>query len=74
MTTPPPLPWLAWSPPDRVVVRYVDTDGRTTDALGPLTEVAADYVCIETKRGVVRVPADRMITGKKVPPAPSWPR
>ncbi|HZK05335.1 MAG TPA: hypothetical protein VFC82_05730 [Actinomycetaceae bacterium] len=70
---PPRLPWLAWQVGERVVVRYYDDDGRRTDALGHLTEVAADHVCIETKRGNARVDARRMITGKKVPPAPQWP-
>lgn len=68
--TPPPLPWMEWEVGERVVVRYRDTDGRRTDALGTLTEVAADHVCVETKRGNVRVPAQTMITGKRVPPPP----
>ena len=70
---PPPLPWLAWKVGDRVVVRYLDDDGRRTDALGPLTAVTAAYVEVDTKRGNVRVPAERMITGKLVPPAPQFP-
>lgn len=79
MSTPPApvppaaLPWLAWSVGQRVVVRYRDTDGRPTDALGYLTEVAPDHVNVDTKRGNVRVPADRMITGKLVPPPPRIP-
>lgn len=71
--SPPPLPWLAWSVGQRAVVRYWDTDGRRTDALGYLTEVAEDHVNVDTKRGNVRVPADRMITGKLVPPPPTLP-
>jgi len=61
---------MEWQVGERVVVRFRDTDGRPTDALGHLTEVAADHVNVDTKRGNVRVPADRMITGKRVPPAP----
>lgn len=68
--TPPPLPWMAWSVGDRVVVRYRDTDGLVTDALGHLLDVAPGYVVVDTKRGPVRVEARTMITGKKVPPSP----
>ena len=74
VSAPPPLPWMEWTVGERVVVRYRDTDGRPTDALGHLTEVARDHVCVDTKRGNVRVEASTMITGKRVPPAPIWPR
>ncbi|WP_233050468.1 2-hydroxymuconic semialdehyde dehydrogenase [Schaalia cardiffensis] len=69
--TPPPLPWLKWSPGERVVVRYRLSDG-LHDALGTLLETAFDYVVIETRRGPVRVEAATMVTGKKVPPPPSF--
>lgn len=68
---PPKLPWMAWKPGERVVVRYRDDDGRPTDALGYLHEVAPDHVTVETKRGIVVVHARTMITGKKVPPPPT---
>ena len=61
---------MAWSPGERVVVRYRDDDGSPRDALGHLLEVAPDHVTVQTKRGVVVVHARTMITGKKVPPAP----
>lgn len=67
----PRLPWLAWSPGERVVVRFRDDDGRPTDALGTLLEVASDHVTVETKRGAVVVHARTMITGKRVPPPPA---
>ena len=67
---PPKLPWMAWSPGERVVVRYRDDDGAPRDALGYLREVAPDHVTVETKRGVVVVHARTMVTGKKVPPPP----
>ena len=67
---PPKLPWMAWSPGDRVVVRYRDDDVAPRDALGYLLEVAPDHVTVETKRGDVVVHARTMITGKKVPPPP----
>lgn len=69
---PPPLPWLAWSEGERVVVRYRLADG-LHDALGALLETAPDHVVIDTRRGPVRVEAETMVTGKKVPPPPSGP-
>lgn len=63
----PPLPWLAWMPGERVVVRYRLADG-LHDALGALKTTSRDYVEIETRRGLIRVDAETMVTGKKVPP------
>lgn len=68
--TPHALPWTAWEPGTRVVVRYRLADG-LHDALGDLLEVARDHVTIRTRRGDVRVEAATMVTGKKVPP-PVW--
>lgn len=65
----PPLPWLAWMPGERVVVRYRLADG-LHDALGILKTTSRDYVEIETRRGLVRVDAETMVTGKRVPPPP----
>ena len=65
----PPLPWLAWMPGERVVVRYRLADG-LHDALGTLKTTSRDYVEIETRRGLVRVDAETMVTGKRVPPPP----
>lgn len=70
MSTPPDLPWLQWSVGDRVVLRYRGTDGTVSEALGHVTEVEADHVTLETRRGSVRVDARTMITGKRVPPPP----
>ncbi|MBD3690105.1 hypothetical protein H8R18_01705 [Nanchangia anserum] len=67
--TPVALPWLAWRVGERVVVRRREPDG-LYDAVGTLTEVAADHVTIETRRGMVRVEASTMVTGKRVPPPP----
>lgn len=61
----PSLPWLGWSPGDRVVVRYRSEDG-THDALGTLVETDPHFVVIEARRGLVRVAAHTMITGKLV--------
>ena len=65
------LPWMQWEPGDRVVVRYRAEDG-VHDALGWLRERSPHYVVIEARRGLVRVEATQMITGKLVarrPPA-----
>ena len=70
MSTPPELPWLAWSVGDRVVLRYRGADGAPAEALGYLTEVAPDHVCLDTRRGPVRGEARAMVTGKRVPPPP----
>lgn len=69
---PPQLPWLAWKPGDRVVLRYRLEDG-LHDALGDVIEAAVDHVTINTRRGPVRVEASTMVTGKRVPPPPSFP-
>ncbi|MDC4232615.1 hypothetical protein M3T53_02655 [Actinomyces sp. B33] len=63
------LPWMQWEAGERVVLRYRLADG-LHDALGTVVQVAADHVSIETRRGLVRVEASTMVTGKRVPPAP----
>jgi hypothetical protein len=60
---PPALPWLHWRAGDRVVVRYREPDG-LHDALGELLEVGPGA-------GDVRVPAEAMVTGRRVPPPPA---
>lgn len=57
---------MRWRPGERVVLRYRLDDG-LHDALGTVTEVAIDHVSIETRRGLVRVDATTMVTGKSVP-------
>ncbi|MSS83445.1 hypothetical protein FYJ24_01425 [Actinomycetaceae bacterium WB03_NA08] len=59
------LPWLDWTPGDRVVVRYRASDG-VHDALGELLETAPEHVRIRARRGDVLVKAETMITGKLV--------
>lgn len=66
----PPLPWLEWTPGDRVVVRYRLDDG-LHDALGYLVETDVDHVVVDTRRGRVRIEAITMVTGKRVPPPPA---
>lgn len=63
------LPWMSWQVGQRVVVRYRLEDGRH-DALGHLLEVAPTHVTVNTRRGVVKVLAETMVTGKLVPESP----
>ncbi|WP_231367344.1 putative acetyltransferase [Schaalia sp. ZJ405] len=65
------LPWLKWNEGERVVVRYRLDDG-LHDALGTLTDVAVDHVSVDTRRGIIRVEASTMVTGKRVPPPPQY--
>lgn len=57
---------MRWGPGERVVLRYRLDDG-LHDALGTVVEAAIDHVSIETRRGLVRVEATTMVTGKSVP-------
>lgn len=66
--------WLQWEVGQRVVVRHRIADGRLTDALGHLQRVDATGVEVVTKRGVVSIPAEAIMIGKLVPPAPQRPR
>ncbi|MFC2557383.1 MAG: hypothetical protein ACFNXV_05800 [Pauljensenia sp.] len=52
------------------MIRYRLADG-LHDALGEATEVAPTHVSVATRRGVVRVDARTMVTGKRVPPPPT---
>ncbi|EPD29567.1 putative acetyltransferase [Gleimia europaea] len=67
--SPPNLPWMQWRVGQRVVVRYRKPDG-LYDALGHLTEVAPTHVTVNTRKGLVTVPASVMVTGKRVPESP----
>jgi len=40
------------------------------DALGEVLAVSPDSVTILTRKGPVTVPAEKMVTGKRVPPPP----
>ncbi|MDO5747302.1 MAG: hypothetical protein Q4P66_06560 [Actinomycetaceae bacterium] len=71
MSPPPPLPWMAWKVGERVVVRRRESDG-LYDAVGELTEVHPGHVCIQTRKGIIHIPAEKMVTGKKVPPPPHF--
>lgn len=52
-----------------MVVRYRKPDG-LYDALGHLAEVAPTHVTVNTRKGLVTVPASVMVTGKRVPESP----
>ena len=64
---PPRLPWLSWKVGERVVLRRREADG-LYDALGEVLAVSPDSVTILTRKGPVTVPAEKMVTGKRVPP------
>ena len=66
---PPRLPWLSWKVGERVVLRRREADG-LYDALGEVLAVNPDSVTILTRKGPVTVPAEKMVTGKRVPPPP----
>ncbi|MDU7407974.1 hypothetical protein [Varibaculum cambriense] len=66
---PPRLPWLSWKVGERVVLRRREADG-LYDALGEVLAVIPDSVTILTRKGPVTVPAEKMVTGKRVPPPP----
>lgn len=57
---------MSWQLGERVVLRFREVDGAVNEALGELTEIAWDHVCLDTRRGPVRVEAGAMITGKRV--------
>lgn len=57
----------------RVVLRYRDEAGSLTDALGDLLSYDDETAVVRTRRGEVRVPRARIVTGKEVPPAPRRP-
>lgn len=66
---PPRLPWLSWKVGERVVLRRREADG-LYDALGEVMDVSPASVTILTRKGPVTVPAEKMVTGKRVPPPP----
>ena len=71
---PAAVPWRAWRPGQRVVVRRRLPAGEPqpyTDVLGDLVAVDDDGVTVRTRRaGDVRVPGAEIALGKVVPPAP----
>lgn len=58
------LPWLDWRIGDRVVLRRREHDG-FYDALGYLVEKTPHYVVIQTRKGNVKVPAEKWLLVKK---------
>jgi hypothetical protein len=57
-----------------MTIRYLlqdDPSGASaSDALGEVVAVEADTVVVATRRGEVRIPKDRVIAAKEVPPPP----
>ena len=63
-----PVPvWRTWPIGARVVVRRRLDEGGYSDVLGHLLASDADGVLVDTRRGEVHVPADRIAVGKIVP-------
>ena len=63
--TPPPLPWLAWQPGERVTVRYRLPDG-DHEAVGTLLRTEPHEIEIRARRGDVTIPASALIVGRRV--------
>lgn len=61
--------WQEWEIGQRVTVRY-RVDGGFSDALGYIRRIDSSGLDVETKRGVVTVPAELITIGKRVPPPP----
>jgi hypothetical protein len=53
----------------RISLRRTLPEGGLGDVLGDLLSWT-DVVVVETRHGVVEVPADTVVAAKKVPPAP----
>jgi hypothetical protein len=62
--------WRHWPVGARVVVRRSLVEGGLGDVLGELLEVGPDGVLVDTRRGPVRVDAERIVLAKRVPPPP----
>ena len=63
------LPSMEWNIGDRVVIRRREKDG-FYDSIGYLLEKTVDFLTLETRKGTVTIPANKMVYGKKVPPPP----
>lgn len=61
--------WHEWRPGQRVSVRY-RVEGGFSDALGYIRRVDATGLDVETRRGLITVPAELIVVGKLVPPPP----
>ncbi|HLS00942.1 MAG TPA: ferrous iron transport protein A [Beutenbergiaceae bacterium] len=64
-----PTFWQEWEIGQRVTVRY-RIEGGFSDALGYIRRIDSTGMDIETKRGLVTVPAELITIGKRVPPPP----
>lgn len=62
--------WQEWEVGQRVSVRY-RVEGGFSDALGYIRRIDADGMDVETRRGLITVPADLIVVGKRVPPPPA---
>jgi hypothetical protein len=65
-----PFAFLADAPLGTRVVVRTRIAGGYTDALGVLRGRSAEFVSVETKRGLVTLPMQDVVAAKQVPPAP----
>lgn len=72
MSTSEPVPWRAWTPGTRVMVRrrIDDPEHPYTDVLGDVVTNDGSGLVLRTRRGDVHVPGDAIAIGKPIPPAP----
>lgn len=61
--------WHDWQVGERVTVRY-RVEGGFSDALGYIRRIDTTGMDVETRRGLVTVPAHLITIGKRVPPPP----
>lgn len=61
--------WQEWQVGERVTVRY-RIPGGYSDALGYIRRIDDTGLDVETRRGLVTVPAELIAIGKRVPPPP----
>lgn len=62
--------WQDWAVGERVTVRY-RIPGGFSDALGYIRRLDSTGMDVETRRGLVTVPAELITIGKRVPPPPA---
>lgn len=61
--------WHEWEVGQRVTVRY-RIEGGFSDALGYIRRIDSTGMDVDTRRGLITVPAERITIGKLVPPPP----
>ena len=70
----PEPPWRSWETGTRVMIRRRLPDSAThlfSDVIGTIRRTDVTGVTLETRSGLVDVPAAEIALGKPVPPAPA---